>query len=151
MSREESYVSVLKRLPLKSQSAAERRCKDIDVIMIDQRDQRHTYESDSMSDSKKQFDNNSDNNMSGSSLLDIFVVDDDSTDISYQSTNRLLSISPISSFDVSSPLPNVIGRLFQQTVRTSCTHRCAHDCFERCALLVLPFAAKCWSLFRRVS
>ena len=41
--------------------------------------------------------------MSGRLILDIFVVDDDSTDISYQSTNRLLSISRIYSFDVSSP------------------------------------------------
>ena len=89
-------------------------CKDTNAIIIDHQNQRHTYKIDSMSDSKMQFDNYSDNTMPDRTLLDICVADVFSADISYQSTNRLLSISPISIFDVSQVSPNVNGWFFRQ-------------------------------------
>ena len=151
MRPEALYVFALKRLPLKSQSSAERRCNDINAILTDHPNQRHTYKSDTMSDSKMQFDNYSDNNMSDITLLDTCVADDHSADISYQSTSRLLSISPISCFDVSHVLPNANRRLFRQTAFISCTQRCAHDDLESIALSALQCAFECRSPFRRIS
>ena len=120
-------VSLLKRQPLITQVAAERRRKDINAIQTNYHYDpyiRHTQESDS----------------------NILFDKEQSTDISYQSTQYLLSSLVTSNFD-----------MFHNALTEDCSDRRhdehtrirEHECVARIASVALPFNTEHRSPFRK--
>ena len=113
-------VSLLKRQPLISRVAAERRCKDIIAI---QTNIQTTYDHDPYFRHTQESDSN------------IHSVNEQSTDICYQSTQYLLSSFVTSNFDM---FHNALTEDCSDTRHIAHTHIRDHKSAARIASVALP-------------